>query len=654
MNKLRLYFAISSVVFLFVLAISPLKDFFSEWKGYQYEYNGLIKELPQRIKPAEIGIKQIWVRKLDKVDRCTTCHLGLEEKALVGAKEPFRTHPHIYHDLEEFGCTTCHEGQGPATSFKESIGKVEYWDKLIFPREYMEASCGKCHKEQVVRQAPILSLGRKLIEEYNCVGCHKLEGYQRQWVPSLNGIGSKVNRPWLVNWLKNPKAYFAAAKMPNFQFSDEEANILADFLMTLTSFSNNATLEPLPSQLVQLSGSRKTAMEELGSTRLREARCISCHPINGKGGYVATDLGKVASKVKPEWLYNYIKNPKHLQPDVEMPRFRFSENELAGVVAYIKSEYVDFDMSEPPLNESSLRLHTPDPQFYEKGLALVKKYNCSGCHELENMKSYGELGPELSYVGSKKMYEIDFGQSGIEQSLSSYLFTKLKSPHIFSLKMKMPNYELGDEEAQAIAVALLGNTNEPIPEGLKIKQKPVSAYAPQGKFGKLVNDLACFGCHTMFGRGRLVGTDLTLEASMAKREWIEHYFKVPYSLRPILTERMPNLGLSGDEIKTLVDYMEKVFISDSLAADITMNEATIAKGKILYSERYACQACHQINGKGGFVGPPLDKVASRLEPGWIFHWLKNPQAYKPQSIEPNNNLTDQEAEALTAYLMTLH
>ena len=653
MNKLRLYFAISSVVFLFVLAISPLKDFFSEWKWYQHEYNGMIKELPQRIKPAEIGIKQIWVRKLDKVDRCTTCHLGLAEKALVGAKEPFRTHPHIYHDLEEFGCTTCHEGQGPATSFKESIGKVEYWDKPIFPREYMEASCGKCHKEQVVPQAPILSLGRKLIEEYNCVGCHKLEGYQRQWVPSLNGIGSKVNRPWLVNWLKNPKAYFPTAKMPNFQFSDEDANILADFLMALTSFPNNATLEPLPPQLVQLSGSRKTAMEELGSTRLREARCISCHPINGKGGYVATDLGKVASKVKQEWLYNYIKNPKSLQPNVEMPRFRFSENELAGIVAYMKSEYVDFDMSEPPLNESSLRPHTPDPQFYEKGLALVKKYNCSGCHELENTKSYGELGPELSYVGSKKMYEIDFGQSGIDQSLSSYLFTKLTLPHIFSSKMKMPNYELGDEEAQAITVALLGNTNEPIPEELKIKQKPVSAYAPQGEFGKLVNDLACFGCHTMFGRGRVVGTDLTLEASMAKREWIEHYFKVPYSLRPILTERMPNLFLSDIEIKIMVDYMTTVFIADSLERAVTISDSKVAKGKILYFEKYGCQACHQINLKGGYVGPALDKVGSRLKPGWIFHWLKNPQAFKPESIEPNNNLSDEEAEALTAFLMSL-
>ena len=194
---------------------------------------------------------------------------------------------------------------------------------------------------------------------------------------------------------------------------------------------------------------------------------------------------------------------------------------------------------------------------------------------------------------------------------------------------------------------------EEIPEEMKIRPKPASTFAPQGEFGRLTDDLACFGCHTMFGRGRLVATDLTNEASQAQRAWIEKYFKVPYSLRPILTERMPNLHLSDAEIKTLVDYMEQVFVTDSLEHDITVNDAAVAKGKLLYEERYGCQGCHQINSKGGYVGPPLDKVASRLQPGWMFHWLKNPQAFKPESIEPNNNLSDQDAEALTAYLMTL-
>ena len=235
---------------------------------------------------------------------------------------------------------------------------------------------------------------------------------------------------------------------------------------------------------------------------------------------MATELGKVASKVSGEWLYSYVKNPKRLQPNVEMPRYRFSKTDLEGVLAYVQSEFVDYDTQEQSQ-------HTTDPAYHEKGLALFKKYNCSGCHELSGMKRAEELGPELTFVGSKKLYEIDFGQSDIQQTLPSYLFTKLREPGVFSSTMKMPSYEFTDEEARAIAVALLGNTNENIPEEFKIRPKVQSTYAPQGEFGKLAADLACFGCHSMFGRGRLIATDLTLEASQARGKWIEGYFRVP-------------------------------------------------------------------------------------------------------------------------------
>lgn len=646
MVKLRIYFAVSSILFLIVLGISPLKDFFREWKHYQHEYNKLIAQLPQRVRPAVLGIRQIWVRKLDRIDRCVTCHLGLKENALKGAGQPFRAHARIYHDFEELGCTICHEGQGPATTFEESIGRVKYWDKPIFPREYMEASCAKCHKEREVPQAPLLSVGRKLIQESNCAGCHVIEGYEKQWVPGLDGIGSKVNRTWLVNWLKNPKVYFSKTRMPNFFLSDEEANILADFLMLFKSFPNEVSLEPLPKMFTSASEARLEQLVELGSTRFREARCISCHAINERGGHVATDLGKVASKVNTPWLYNYIKEPKRMQRGVEMPRYRFSKLELAAVVAYMQSEFVDYEAAETPSP-------VPDPDYYEKGLALFKKYSCSGCHELGGMRKAEEMGPELTFIGSKMLYEIDFGKSNVEQTLPSYLFTKLKDPRVFSSVMKMPSYEFTDEEVRAVTVALLGNTAEKIPEGFIVRPPPPSTYAPQGEFGKLVDDLACFGCHTMFGRGTLVATDLTLEASQAQRKWIENYFRIPYSLRPILTERMPNLFLSDAETKIMVDYMEQVFIADSLEHEMILDQGKVAKGRILYYEKFGCQACHQIDLKGGYVGPALDNVGLRLKPGWIFHWLKSPQAFRPESIEPNNNLSDDEAEALTAFLMSL-
>src|SRR5512135_3588440 len=121
-SALRKYFAAASLAMLLVLAVSPLKDYFREWKGYQYRYNTMIATLPQRVAPVPIGLRQIWVQKLDRVDRCETCHLGLKEIALASAPEPFRTHPHIDHDIDSFGCTVCHEGQGAATEYRESIG----------------------------------------------------------------------------------------------------------------------------------------------------------------------------------------------------------------------------------------------------------------------------------------------------------------------------------------------------------------------------------------------------------------------------------------------------------------------------------------------------------------------------------------------------
>ena len=646
MKGLRKSFAAVSVLFLLVMAVSPMKDSLREWRQVQSRYNRYIESLPQRVKPTEPGLQQVWVPKLERVDRCVTCHLGLKEPALRNAPEPYRTHPAIYHDIEDFGCTVCHEGQGAATEYRESVGKVKYWSSPMLPQAYMEASCGKCHKEAEVPQAPTLNLGRKLLRDSNCAGCHAIDGYDKQWVPGLDGIGSKVNRAWLVNWLRNPAGYFAKTKMPNFLLSDDEANTLADFLMSFKQFAGNSPLDSLPRRLTAATEAEKTRLAERGSTRFREARCISCHAINGKGGYVATELGKVASKVSPVWLYSYIRNPKHFQPGVLMPRYRFNDIDLQGIVAYMQSEFLDYDADFPAA-------HTIDPGFYEKGLAIFRKYNCSGCHGLKGVSDLGERAPALTYIGSKKLYEIDFGKSGIDPTLPSFLKTKILYPREFSKSMKMPQFGYSEKEAEAIAVALLGCTDEKIPDEFMVRRPPGEKFSPQGEFGALVQDLACFGCHVMGGRGRPVATDLSLEASQTQRGWLEAYFKVPYSLRPMLTERMPNFFMTGGEIKTIVDYMETAFIADSLDHRVSGDPGDVAIGRGLFFERYGCHACHQVGSRGGYVGPPLDNVGARLKAGWVFHWLKNPQALKPSTIEPNNNIPDGEAEAITAYLMSL-
>jgi cytochrome c1 len=40
-------------------------------------------------------------------------------------------------------------------------------------------------------------------------------------------------------------------------------------------------------------------------------------------------------------------------------------------------------------------------------------------------------------------------------------------------------------------------------------------------------------------------------------------------------------------------------------------------------------------------------------PGWTLAWLHTPQKWKPGTLQPDYGLTPDEAQALTAYLMSL-
>ena len=60
-----------------------------------------------------------------------------------------------------------------------------------------------------------------------------------------------------------------------------------------------------------------------------------------------------------------------------------------------------------------------------------------------------------------------------------------------------------------------------------------------------------------------------------------------------------------------------------------------------------------INGEGGILGPSLDNVSDRLKPEWIYHWIKNPQKYITDTIEPRTGMSDDEIKQVVSYLMSL-
>jgi cytochrome c1 len=81
--------------------------------------------------------------------------------------------------------------------------------------------------------------------------------------------------------------------------------------------------------------------------------------------------------------------------------------------------------------------------------------------------------------------------------------------------------------------------------------------------------------------------------------------------------------------------------------------AMVEHGRELFYGKYACQSCHMVDPAQdkGYIGPPLSAVGSRLNAEWIFLWLKNPQQLRPGTIEPDRDMSDDDAHALTAFLM---
>ena len=91
--------------------------------------------------------------------------------------------------------------------------------------------------------------------------------------------------------------------------------------------------------------------------------------------------------------------------------------------------------------------------------------------------------------------------------------------------------------------------------------------------------------------------------------------------------------------------------------DLTISDSDRVKqaerGRQLYTNTYGCNGCHSLNDVGGLVGPALDRAGFRLNPTWIYRWIRNPQAMKKHTRMPNLGASDADARALTYYLGTL-
>jgi mono/diheme cytochrome c family protein len=677
-EKLRLTFAISTVVCVLVLAISPVKDFRAEWKQYKRSFVKYAQGRPDTkrlLADYSPNIDQVWLPGMNVTDRCTTCHQGIAQSTLAGPSvpQPFRAHPPIPHNVRDWGCTICHRGQGPATEVAEAHETTLAWEQPILPARFLQASCGSCHQAEL-KETPQLVRGRELLTHLNCQGCHKLSNLDQPALgPDLSSLGYKVSREWIYKWLKEPRTILDKdgnvtvngyenedePRMPKFRLKEEEIKALSAFLSVQKA-------EPIEtykiSPAVVAAWSKKPDLIAQGEVRFRQMMCTTCHSLavtrGGEtkliGGEIGPELTKVGSKVSEQWLVAWLRNPQGYLPHTNMPRYGWSDEDLYKVSQYVMNKLTDSD-----LLTNVPQLGAPTDDEVKAGKRLFTEKGCASCHGLNGEGRQKDFGPDPTALGAKNASELEFGKAKIDHNLVSYIQAKLQDPVAVNPVARMPQYSWNQADLDAVTTALLSQTGPAPSSALQhlVVPKKEASYQAVGAFAEVYERYKCYACHRFNGYGGTLAPDLSFEGSRAQKKWIADFLKNPQTIRPTLILRMPQFNMSDKDAATAAEYLslavQKPDVNPESVDTRQFTPAMVSMGKQLYEVKYQCQACHTIGGTGGYVGPNLNNAGNWLTPAWIAAWLRNPQALQADTIEPRRNFTDEEIRALTAYLMTL-
>jgi mono/diheme cytochrome c family protein len=392
LRKFYRWFTVLGLLVGGLVVLGYYRDEEREWKDYQRKY---VQEefrrasTPQQRALAEripVQIRQILLPDLNRVDRCTTCHLAVDDPSYGGYPQPLAYHPlHEQHPVERFGCTVCHRGQGRATTTADAHGSVPHWNEPMLPLRYIQASCGKCHQAADNPGAPELARGQQVFEESGCRGCHKLGGVGGLVGPELDKVGARRSPGWLKEHFLSPSTVTPGSGMPPQKFSEPDLDAITLYMLSQvgeTTPGYYASMKVIPSIAA-------------GQRLFQEKGCIGCHSIAGKGGTVGPALDDVGLRRSPDWMMQHFREPQAVTPGTVMPKFGFTEEEARALTDFLVH-----------LREQNVASSLPSAMNpVERGHEVYRNYGCAGCHGPDgkggvpnpNAKT-AELVPDLIHV----------------------------------------------------------------------------------------------------------------------------------------------------------------------------------------------------------------------------------------------------------------
>lgn len=403
----------SLLTLVYLLAAAVRENYLAEWQRVQRAYCDVLRQKAtddrgrELLKNFRVELKQASIPALNTVDRCVTCHVGIDDPRMTDVPNPLAVHPGDileHHPVDRYGCTICHQGQGPATNFRDAKADDVYWDYPLLTAELTQSSCASCHDvERLPRhQVALLLEGKRLYEEKSCGSCHKLNARGGILGPALDNEGAKTRHQLIMANLKPPhttwhwhQAHFrdpggvvAGSRMKNPTVTEQEALALTVFMLSLRQ--RDVPESYLAPDKIE-EKFRALRREPLGAEALYRQYCFACH---GDGTYGRWDniFNRFIPAIRGPGL-RAAATPAYLEaniakgrPGTQMPGW---ERQAGGLQPAEISALVDYLRQGAVVSLSSARVSRGD---LSRGAVLFAQ-NCAGCHGIGGR---GGVAPELA------------------------------------------------------------------------------------------------------------------------------------------------------------------------------------------------------------------------------------------------------------------
>ena len=428
-----------------------------------------------------------------------------------------------------------------------------------------------------------IKAGEETVKTVGCLTCHAVDGLGSDFAPALDSVGTKVKASYLHQWISDPKAYDPGTSMPSLRLSSNEIDNIVAYLMSLQQATTSTVTESI---------GEVDAAE--GEVLVRTYGCFGCHEIPGfeNESKVGADLGEFGAKTTEEfdfgdtvdiehswtgWTLGKVTNPRRYQSRrivSRMPVFQVSDEDTKALAVLLKS----FQPEKYPL--SYIHNRSEKLNDIDAGRRVVKKYNCTGCHEIEGGGGdYRDV--IIAHEGLSEMVAKQFAPPPLKAEgarvYPDWLFAFLKEPSEirYGLKVRMPTFGLSDDEATTLVSYFSALDDEPFPYETLETPTPTSTELRVGK--QIFDVLQCISCHPAKGERIPEGSDkagrpdLSLAKERLKADWLIDWMKDPQTFQPgtampqawplVGGQHMPLDGYADDDAEKQIRLVRDYLIS---------------------------------------------------------------------------------------------